>query len=1367
MIMKRRLFSLFVALAMVVTVVGAIAMPYSEATEAALEIEETLWEFSGIQPIAGDADLVLRPNFWTRTRSDSTASANNPVGNNAISAGAIHFGMEGFLRFAVDTNLRNIIINDPSFEVNLQVAAQIEGSRAPNQQFRVMAVPADKVQYVTTDMTFATSIADGIAYRTTTNNAPFYLTGNYPANTTYAISPVITTTTTSPRQLVLVDVTDVIVEYFTNNPTVFDIALILVIDQVNPGGYLTTTAGVEVSNLVHIGVYATENPTYNLVSPTLQMYFNTPYVDPRTGASFNVTAVRSATAANVAEVTVTGTNEMDVVSVQITCGVTGAVVGSTNNILGGDGSTSFNVGPISFSDGNDDSYDVNVTVTNILGNLLNPAPGFVELWTRNVVFNSNGGTRVPALNLVSGGPVAQPPNPSRGQFWSFTGWFTNQEATSSWNFNSPISALTADSNGTVTLFAGWNLIGQPPEQAVNIIYPNLRTLTRSDGGGNTIQTINVGTNNFAAQFGNVPRIQELFLRFSLTDEQIDFLLNDGSFSSDLQLTLSAEAGFLTPQPRIRAVAVPAENISGVRPNMTFLSSLQDGVAYRRTNAADGLGNNNAHSINANMINAISSPPSNIITTAWPDINIYSVDLTELLRDYFIKYPEMNDIALIIVLDRTPVVVADHSMIRLGVYPTENEAASQVNPRMRFHFDYLDNRLPSAFGIASLTQSTTNPTAVTIDLNGVQPTDVVDVEFRSGGAYRVVRGISATAGVPFDVAIPFFPENDDNYQVIVTITNAVDVIRFRNDGIFDPSQHPRPLNNIPTRRVVFDSNEGSPVPEQAVMHNGLVTAPNPETERAEWELLGWFTYPQDRIPSGSADFQWNFAVNRIGQAEVTTLYAHWQPTLVAPIERSVRSNLSRRTRSDNPLQTWVSPGNNQMSTGAIGFIIESFIRFDELTDIEVDRIRNDPTFTASFAVSAATEGGRLQNQRFRVMAIPNERLGGVRDGMTFATTYADNIAFRMVPNQSLELVGQVGIGEPIGNYPANVVYALSEEISSNRVMTTVDVTEVLVDHFTRYPAARTIAFIMVIDEVDPRAVNSQDFVPYTNLIHLGADYAIENPAANQINPTLTISYLVDNRVDGQVEIDLAKSTNEGFVTICTTYAHRTDTIAVAFTSNGHTETVYVDYNNNEPFDVQVPWFVQNNQMFNITATITNAGTPPRLMATETITGVQIYTLYVEFDNDMPTIFGIPQTGQNITPPIPQSPNQVFGGWESAGGVLWNFATMPITAPMAFTATWRVPVVDQNGDVVDISNLADATQLVVSTTVANGTTVQPVIALYGANNRFMGYYFPAPVTVAGGNITFAVSGLSPDAVSALIVTWNSFADMNPLAYAITLQ
>ena len=82
-------------------------------------------------------------------------------------------------------------------------------------------------------------------------------------------------------------------------------------------------------------------------------------------------------------------------------------------------------------------------------------------WERilyQVAFNSNGGTAVDPVSVLSGNKVAKPTNPTKTdsgnnytRIYSLTGWFKDVGLTQEWNFNTDVAT------GNTTLYAKWNL----------------------------------------------------------------------------------------------------------------------------------------------------------------------------------------------------------------------------------------------------------------------------------------------------------------------------------------------------------------------------------------------------------------------------------------------------------------------------------------------------------------------------------------------------------------------------------------------------------------------------------------------------------------------------------------------------------------------------------------------------------------------------------------------------------------------------------------------------------------------------------------------------------------------------------------------
>lgn len=80
-----------------------------------------------------------------------------------------------------------------------------------------------------------------------------------------------------------------------------------------------------------------------------------------------------------------------------------------------------------------------------------------------VTFDCKGGSYVPVQNVINGGKVIEPKNPSRSGY-IFTGWYTTESGTTTYNFYQSIYE-------PITLYAQWELdISEPPK----ILTDNLR-----------------------------------------------------------------------------------------------------------------------------------------------------------------------------------------------------------------------------------------------------------------------------------------------------------------------------------------------------------------------------------------------------------------------------------------------------------------------------------------------------------------------------------------------------------------------------------------------------------------------------------------------------------------------------------------------------------------------------------------------------------------------------------------------------------------------------------------------------------------------------------------------------------------------------
>jgi len=98
----------------------------------------------------------------------------------------------------------------------------------------------------------------------------------------------------------------------------------------------------------------------------------------------------------------------------------------------------------------------------------------------NVIFDSNGGTPVPAyLGVVANNTITEPTAPTRGEGYSFGGWYKEAALTTAWNFGSD----TVNSN--ITLYAKWNLslnIGDDGPGGGKIFYRSEAGFTMTDTG---------------------------------------------------------------------------------------------------------------------------------------------------------------------------------------------------------------------------------------------------------------------------------------------------------------------------------------------------------------------------------------------------------------------------------------------------------------------------------------------------------------------------------------------------------------------------------------------------------------------------------------------------------------------------------------------------------------------------------------------------------------------------------------------------------------------------------------------------------------------------------------------------------------------
>lgn len=79
--------------------------------------------------------------------------------------------------------------------------------------------------------------------------------------------------------------------------------------------------------------------------------------------------------------------------------------------------------------------------------------------TYSVTFDSQGGSDVTAQTVTDGSTASEPAAPTRDQY-SFTGWYTDSECTTAYDFSSPVTADTI-------LYAGWS---ENPTVTPSVVY---------------------------------------------------------------------------------------------------------------------------------------------------------------------------------------------------------------------------------------------------------------------------------------------------------------------------------------------------------------------------------------------------------------------------------------------------------------------------------------------------------------------------------------------------------------------------------------------------------------------------------------------------------------------------------------------------------------------------------------------------------------------------------------------------------------------------------------------------------------------------------------------------------------------------------
>ncbi|MCI7473498.1 MAG: discoidin domain-containing protein, partial [Clostridiales bacterium] len=95
----------------------------------------------------------------------------------------------------------------------------------------------------------------------------------------------------------------------------------------------------------------------------------------------------------------------------------------------------------------------------------------LDLEYKTVVFESTGGSNVPAQTVVANSPVPQPADPTRDGY-VFSGWYTNEDCTVQWNFSDPV-------NEDMTLYAKWDILSSGTNYAITVEKADNGTVTSS------------------------------------------------------------------------------------------------------------------------------------------------------------------------------------------------------------------------------------------------------------------------------------------------------------------------------------------------------------------------------------------------------------------------------------------------------------------------------------------------------------------------------------------------------------------------------------------------------------------------------------------------------------------------------------------------------------------------------------------------------------------------------------------------------------------------------------------------------------------------------------------------------------------------
>lgn|GEM_PF-3302952 len=755
-----------------------------------------------------------------------------------------------------------------------------------------------------------------------------------------------------------------------------------------------------------------------------------------------------------------------------------------------------------------------------------------------VEFVTFPGTAVASLALASIGTVPRPANDPTRRMYDFAGWYTDSTFSTVWNF-----ATQQVSQPLTRIYARWEYVGAIVGQTVTPAALSWHARL------NTTHYVH-GWANVDSGFGdNLVQYAESFVRFNLSDDDVYAIRNDASFSAAFVANANAHVAGI----RFRLLANPGERlhyfatqpqIGGNQPWLGGSTLAGTGLYYRMPGAG---------SLSGNFTSEQSSAPSELLAHGW-SAQAVEVDVTDLLVDYFdSQYVINNDIT-----DIGFTVVIEEQM-------TGSNGRVQMNEiRLVITSSFADDRPAEEFiiGDAETYVDDDGFRAISIEVEGIIATDTLEVEFRSAGNTATVSNAHIMRHSDnISMRIPWIIGNDDNYQIIVTAKNSIGEFLVSNDGI----GHNEPPIDINTalRRVIFNPTGGNPVPEPRFVAANALLGVSPTPSRSGYDFAGWFTNSTAAYTLNT-DYEWDFAVDTIGDVLTTTLYAGWEDTLpvqFTPIATTYANPVWHNRLATGYVHGW--GGVDSRWDGNAAIYAESFVRFD-LSPAEIQAARNDPNF---FAVFVADANAHSAGAQFRVLANPGERLhyfsqidnppNATQPWLSSAAMIAAGLNYRRFYD------GAVSVTDNFTSEQSS----LPSEPFYGWMLHEIDVTALLVDYF-----------------------NSQ-YVIDNDLTGIGFTIVLENQMSGvgrlqMMDIRLATSVYEDFRPAGYVELDVEEG--DGYITITTDGANRYDSIEVTFESVGETVVFTFDYNENEPFVVFVPWISGTDGEFDITVRVLNWG-----------------------------------------------------------------------------------------------------------------------------------------------------------------------------------